>query len=195
MQAARNVKKTWMIVSVVSLFAISFSATADSGFDLGASAGGATLEADFAAGGLPGRPSSIDEDDTAFKLYTGYKLDLPGPTLGVELSYANFGAPEITTTGGAATSEFSIDTTPLTLGGTAGIEVGPFDLSAKVGLASWDSEADSGFSAISDDGSDPAFGFGIATGLGPLEVRGELETYDLGGSDMTMISVGAAYWF
>ena len=189
------IDKTWISLSLAGLIAIASSANADSGFYAGASMGGATFEADFDQGGLPGLPSSIDEDDTAVKLFAGYKLDLPGPTLGVELSYASFGEPEIGLGAGSTTDEFTIDTTALTVWGTAGIEAGPLDVYAKLGLASWDSEASSGFGEVSDDGTDPAYGVGVATGLGPFEVRGELELYDLGGADMTMISVGVAYWF
>ncbi len=195
MKSTQQPHSSWINLAIASLILISLTATADSGTYAGVSMGGATLDADFDLGTLPGLPSSIDEDDTAVKLYAGYKLDLPGPTLGIELSYANFGEPEIATTGGAAVDEFNLETTALTLWGTAGIEVGPLDLYAKAGIVTWDSDADSGFEDVSDDGTDSAYGLGIATGLGPLEVRGELEIYDLGGADMTMISVGAAYWF
>jgi hypothetical protein len=190
-----NKRKSWLMIAAAGLFVFSVSVKADSGFYFGASMGGATLEAGFDQGDFPQLPSSIDEDDTAFKIFTGYKLDLPVLTLGVEGSYANFGEPEIDVTGVSSTDEVSIETTALTVWGTVGIEVGPADLYAKFGLASWDSDASSGFSSISEDGSDPAYGVGAAFGLGPLEVRGEYEIYDFDGADISMISVGVAYWF
>ena len=53
------------------------TATADSGFYVGGSVGGATIEVDFGDTGIPDFPTEIDEDDTAYKLFAGYKFDLP----------------------------------------------------------------------------------------------------------------------
>ncbi len=186
----------WSAVSAAVLFSFSFAANADSGFYVGGSAGGATLEADFDQGLFPELPSSIDEDDTAYKLFLGYKLDLPVLTLGVEGGYVNLGEPEIPVTGITGLSELGLETTGINLWGTAGIEAGPLDLYAKLGYISWDAEVSiDGFGSVGDDGSDPAYGVGVAFGLGSLEVRGEYEVYDFDGTDISMLSVGLSFYF
>ncbi len=179
-----------------SLFFISTSAQADDGLYVGGSAGGATLEADFDQGEFPEFPSSIDEDDTAYKLFIGYKLDLPVLTLGVEGGYVNLGEPEIPVVGIPGITGVDLETTALNLWGTAGIEAGPLDLYAKLGLVSWDAEASIGnLGSASTDGTDAAYGVGVSFGLGSLEVRGEYEIYDFDGTDVDMLSVGIAFYF
>lgn len=179
-----------------ALLCISFPANADSGFYIGGSVGGATLEADFDTATLPELPSSIDEDDTAFKVFLGYKLDLPVVTLGVEGGYVDFGEPEIPVTGIPSVNEINLETTGLNLWGTAGVEVGPLDVFAKLGYISWDIEAGiAGFESVRDDGNDMAYGLGVAFGLGSLELRGEYEIYDFDDADLEMLSVGIAFRF
>ena len=63
----------------------------------------------------------------------------------------------------------------------------------------WDADLvlDDGFEVLreSDDGSDLGYGLGLSFGLGPLEVRGEYELYDIEDADVSMISVGFTYLF
>ena len=110
------------------------TANADSGFYIGGSLGGATIEADFGDTGIPGFPQDIDEDDTAYKVFAGYKFDLPVLDLGIEAGYVDFGAPEID----VLTEEVELEPSGVNLWGIAGIEAGPVDLFAKVGYISWD---------------------------------------------------------
>ena len=65
----------WIAARALLLAAIAVPATAaaDSGFYIGAAAGGATLEADIDEISIPGLPSSIDEDDTATEIFAGYE--------------------------------------------------------------------------------------------------------------------------
>ncbi|MEM1176009.1 MAG: outer membrane beta-barrel protein [Pseudomonadota bacterium] len=186
----------WLALAAASLLFLAPAAQADGGLYVGGSAGGSTLEADFDQGEFPEFPSSIDEDDTAYKLFIGYKLDLPVFTLGVEGGYVNLGEPEIPVVGIPGISEVNLETTALNLWGTAGIEAGPLDLYAKLGFVSWDAEASIGnLGSASDDGTDPAYGVGVSFGLGSLEVRGEYEIYDFDGTDIDMLSVGIAFYF
>ena len=121
-----------MLTAVALLLVFApFSAQADSGFYIGASAGGATLEADIGDSGIPILPDSIDEDDTAFKVFAGYNFDLPSINLGVEAGYVDFGEPDIDTNVG----ELLFDPTGINLWGIAGIEA----LSFGVPVAAWES--------------------------------------------------------
>ncbi|MEM9689036.1 MAG: outer membrane beta-barrel protein [Pseudomonadota bacterium] len=187
----------WLTLAASAFLFTSYSSQADDdGFYIGGSAGGATLEAGFDQAEFPELPSSIDEDDTAYKLFVGYKLDLPILTVAVEGGYVNLGEPEIPVTGIPGLSEVGIETTALNVWGIAGVEAGPVDLFAKLGFVSWDAEASVGnFGSASDDGTDPAYGVGLSFAIGPLEVRGEYEVYDFDGTDIDMLSVGLAYFF
>lgn len=176
----------------LSTFAFApLAASADSGFYLGGSLGGATIEADFGDTGIPGFPQDIDEDDTAFKVFAGYKFDLPGLDLGIEAGYVDFGAPEID----VLTESVELEPNGVNLWGIAGIETGPVDLFAKLGYISWDIEASVQGQSVSDDGSDLGYGLGLSFGIGSLSVRGEYEVYDIDDADVSMLSLGLVYQF
>ena len=168
-----------------------FAANADSGFYIGGSVGGATLEADFGDTGIPGFPEDIDEDDNAFKVFAGYKFDLPVIDLGIEAGYVDFGAPEID----VLAEEVELEPTGINLWGIAGIEAGPVDLFAKLGYISWDLEASVQGGSVSTDGSDLGYGVGLSFGLGSISVRGEYEVYDVEDADVSMLSLGVVYQF
>ena len=179
-----------------ALMLVSFSAHADSGFYFGGSVGGATIEAEFDTADFPELPASLDEDDTAFKVFLGYKLDLPVIDLGVEGGYVNLGEPEIQIDTIIGSQEIGLETTGLNIWGTAGTEVGPLDVYGKLGFISWDVEAGiDGFDTVSDDGSDMGYGLGVSFGLGSISIRGEYEVYDIDDADIEMLSVGIAFRF
>lgn len=166
-------------------------AAADSGFYIGAGAGGATIEAELGDTGIPGVPTSFDEDDTATKIFAGYTFDLPFFDVALEAGYVDFGQPEIDILG----DDLTVDTTGINAWGIATFNAGIIDLYGKLGLIAWEAEAAlAGFDA-DDDGTDLGYGVGAAFGLGPLEVRGEYEVYDLDDTDVSMISVGVLYRF
>ncbi len=164
---------------------------ADGGFYIGGSAGGATLEADIGDIGIPGLPSSIDEDETATKIFAGYTFDLPAIDLGIEAGYVDFGEPEISVLG----SDLIIDTTGINVWGIASLDAGPIDIFGKLGYIAWDVEAEYLGASDGDDGSDIGYGAGLRFNLGSIEVRGEYEIYDLEGTDLSMLSVGVAWHF
>lgn len=168
-------------------------AYADSGFYIGGSVGGATVEANLDGDlpPVPGVPDSIDEDDTAFKVFGGYHFDLPVIDLGIEAGYVDFGQPEID----VLDEQLTIDTTAIQLWGVAGINAGPIDLFAKVGYIDWEAElAIDDLSAVEDD-SDIGYGVGVGFGLGPVRVRGEYELFELDEVDVSMLSVGVEFRF
>jgi len=181
----------------LSLLGLSATAAADTGFYVGASAGGATLESDFDTSDFPELPAGIDEDDTAFKVFGGFKLDLPFVLdLGVEAGYVNFGEPEIQIDTTLGPQEIGIETTGFNVFGTAGFDLGPIDVFGKFGFVSYEIEAAAaGFGSATDDGTDPAYGIGASFGLGSLEVRGEYEIYDFDDADIEMLSIGLVYRF
>ncbi len=166
-------------------------AEADSGFYIGASAGGATIEADLTGLAIPALPSRIDEDDTALKVFAGYNFDLPVIGLGIEAGYVDFGTPGIST----ALGELTVDTTGVNVWGIAALDTGLVELFGKIGYIAWDVEADLLGQAASDDGSDIGYGLGLRFGLGPVKIRGEYELYDLDDTDVSMLSVGVSYQF
>lgn len=184
-------EKTTLRALLVALAFLPLSAMADSGFYIGGSFGNAGVDINLGAG-VP----DFDEDDSATKLILGYRFDLPSVFVSVEGGYVDLGKPELSE--GAAS--VSLDTSGINLFGIAGIEAGPVDLFAKAGYIMWDADifADDGLGnvlSVSDDGSDLGYGLGIAFGLGPVEVRGEYEIYDIDDVDVDMISVGFTYLF
>lgn len=168
-----------------------FAVMADSGFYVGGGIGAATLEAEFGDTGIPELPSSIDEDETAFKVFAGYNFDLPMVNLGLEAGYVDFGAPKIDTNVAA----IEIETTGINLWGIAGIDAGPIDLFAKLGYLMWDVEASALGESVSDDGSDLGYGVGLGFGLGGVKIRGEYEMYDLDDADLSMLSLNILFQF
>jgi hypothetical protein len=183
-------RETLLLLSLTLLLA-PWSAVADSGFYVGGSAGGATVEATIGDSGIPGLPTSLDEDDTAYKFFAGYTFDLPFFYFSAEAGYVDFGKPEIN----VLEERITLDTTGFNLWGIAGVEVGPVDLFAKLGYISWEVDASVFGQRLGDDGNDPGYGLGLSFGLGPVSIRGEYETYDLDGADLSMLSVGVVYLF
>ena len=186
-----TVLKTQTALLLAAFAFAPLAANADSGFYIGGALGGATIEADFGDTGIPGFPEDIDEDDTAYKVFAGYKFDLPVLDLGIEAGYVDFGAPEID----VLAEEVDLEPTGINLWGIAGIEAGPVDLFAKLGYISWDIEASVQGQSVSDDGSDLGYGVGLSFGLGSLSVRGEYEVYDVEDADVSMLSLGLVYQF
>ncbi len=161
---------------------------ADSGFYIGAAAGGATQ--DIELGGLP----EIEEDDTGFKVFGGYKFDMSVVDLSVELGYVDFGEAEINTADG----EVVFDPTVINLWGVSGFELGPVDLFAKLGVIAWDIETTTFAGRVSDDGTDFGFGLGAGFDIGKVQIRGEYEVYDTSNADvsmLSMLSLGVIYRF
>lgn len=164
---------------------------ADSGFYIGGSIGSATLEANTDDLEIPGLPSNIDEDDTGYKVFAGYKFDLVVFDLGIEAGYVDFGQPKLNIVG----ETLEVDTTGINIWGVAGVDLGPLQLFGKLGYLAWDVEATLLGQNLTDDGSDIGYGAGLGFSLGPVQIRTEYELYDLDEIDMAMWSVGIAYQF
>jgi len=181
-----NLRHALLPLAGLALFPV--PALADSGFYIGAAAGGATQ--DIELGGAP----EIEEDDTAFKVFGGYKFGMSVVDLGVELGYIDFGEAEINTAAG----ELVFDPTGINLWGVAGFELGPVDLFAKLGVIAWDVETTTFAGRVSDDGTDFGLGLGAGFDIGKVRIRGEYELYDTSDVDvsmLSMLSLGVIYTF
>ena len=181
-----NLRHALLPLAILALFPV--PALADSGFYIGAAAGGATQDIEL------GGPTEIEEDDTALKVFGGYKFDTPVVDLGVELGYVDFGEGEINTAAG----ELVFAPTGINLWGVAGFELGPVDLFAKLGFIAWEVEATTFAGRISDDGTDYGFGLGAGFDIGKVQIRGEYELYDPSDADvsmLSMLSLGIVYTF
>lgn len=178
---------------ILSILCAPLAAVADTGPYIGVGAGGATIKSDFGSGTppVPGLPASLDEDDTAIKVFAGYTFDLPVIDLGVEAGYVDFGEPEVDVLG----DELRINTTGFNLWGIASLDVALVDVYAKLGYLAWDVKAQILGASDSEGGSDLGYGIGAAFGLGPVEVRGEYEVYDVDELDIAMLSVGVLFRF
>ncbi len=185
-----------VFLAVLSLtIAVAGSAGAENGPYLGASVGQTTVE--LSLGGVEDTGLRIDDEEFAFKVFFGY--DLLGP-LAFEVAYRDLG--EVTDDAGlrrATTESDGID------GFLIGkIPLGPVKLFAKGGLIAWNTDfrlesADligAPDIRISDDGTDFAWGVGVAFELGKLGVRGEYESFETDLPDsLSMVSVGVTYKF
>lgn len=183
--------RTWVATLITGILLLPAIASADSGFYLGGSVGGSTLEADLSDITIPGLPSILDEDDTAYKLFAGYTFDGPIVNLGIEGGYVNFGKPDIDVFG----DPFLLDTDGLNLWGIAALDAGPVEIYGKLGMIAWDVTADYLGASAKEDGTDVGYGAGLRFSLGSLKIRGEYEIYDLDDADLGMLSIGIAYQF
>ena len=190
-----RVSTSGLAASALALFLLPVAAIADSGFYIGAAAGGATTDVEFGDVGIPDFPTGeFDEDDTGFKAFAGYMFDLPVIDLGIEAGYVDFGAPEIDTN----FETIEIDPTGINVWGIASIEAGPIDLFAKLGYIFWDVEASGFGETVSEDGSDLGYGVGLGFDIGALTIRAELEAYVVSDSELSMLSMlslGVLYRF
>lgn len=171
------------------------AANADSGFYAGGGVGNAGVEVDFDTNAF--NAPNFDENEFAWKVMAGYNLELITFDVGVELGYVNFGEPSADLLG----VDVDFESTGIQAFGVAGFDLGPVGVYGKLGLVSWDIEATIeaqglGSDRVSDDGTDIAYGVGLKFGLGPLEIRGEYEVYDIEDTEnVNMASASLVYYF
>ncbi len=198
MSITSRVGRTSLWALLLAVVWTPLNALADSGFYVGGSIGGASIEADIEDDPtLPTLPDEIDEDDTGFKVFGGFMWDNPLIDLGVEVGYVDFGQPGVNVPTNVGDIGVEFESSGINLWGIAGTEVGPLDVFAKLGYVSWDIEATiEGIPGdISDDGTDIGYGVGAAFNLGSLQIRGEWELYDIEDADVSMLSLGVAFRF
>lgn len=168
---------------------------ADTGFYIGGSIGQASYDVPSDITEIP----SFDENDTGYKIFAGYNVNIGIVNLGVEGGYVDFGNPS--TKFGIDNNVLAIDADGWNLWGVGGLNLGPIDVFAKVGTVSWDASVsikglDPDLGSLSDSGSDFGYGLGARVSFGKLAVRGEWEVYDIEDTDdISMFSVGLAWRF
>jgi len=188
--------KGWALaVAMVLALGSSTAARGEIGPYIGGSVGQSSVELDLTDVGSAGL--RVDDDDFAFKVFFG--LELPGP-IAVEGGYRDLG--EVAGDGGPVTLIGKTEALDVFVMGK--LPLGPVSLFAKAGLVAWDSEArtiaDEGLRVpelqVSDDGTDFAWGVGVAAEVGRVGLRGEFEKLEIDFLDsVTMLSVGVTFEF
>jgi hypothetical protein len=186
-----NPLMTALVLTVAGASIAPAAALADTGWYIGGSFGTATLDVGLGDMGIPALPTSLDADDAAYKVFAGINLDLPVVDVGVEVNYVDFGEPQLDILGEpllAATTGFNV-------AGIAGLDLGPMNVFGKVGYSSWDTDIifEGNIESAEDDGL--SYGIGLRFGLGPVQIRGEYEIFDLDDAEFDMLSVGIAFQF
>jgi OOP family OmpA-OmpF porin len=153
---------------------------ADNGVYLGAGVGASGLEDD---------ELDFDGDATGYKVIAGWRfLDW----LAVEGNYVDFGSADDTVLG----ERIEADADGMSLSALVFLPVGPVDLFGRVGAVDWSADVSSvSIGDFSDDGTDLTYGIGAQFRLGSLSLRAEYELFELGDSDVDMISVGITWTF
>ena len=168
----------------------------ENGFYIGGSIGGSSIEVrdfDDELGNL-----RFSDGDTAYKLFAGFRfLNF----LAVEAGYVDLGNPADivgNVDGNPIEVEFGVQGWDAFAVGL--LPIGPVDLSAKLGVVSWDADIRAVLGDVidedSDSGTDAAYGLGLALRLGKVTLRVEGEQFDIGDADeVYMFSVGATFTF
>jgi hypothetical protein len=128
---------------------------ADNGFYLGAGITQTEFDVDDVGSG--------ELDDNSFKLIAGFR---PLDWLAVEANYIDLG------------SDAGLDTSAVTLSALALAEVGIVDFYARLGIARWDADLDTGIGDFSDEGWEPTYGVGVGVHFGSIGVRAEYEMFN-----------------
>lgn len=187
-----DLQARFLAVAAVGLAMTALLVPAESKADayIGGSVGQAGIEVDV---GDQLNPIIFDEDDFAWKVFAGYEFPFPVLNLGIEVGYVDLGGPSANLGG----TQFEIDSDGFNAFGLLGFDLGPLGVFAKAGVISWDSELSiDGVSAVSEDGSDPAYGVGARFGVGPVDIRAEYEFFDIeDAEDIAMVSVGLTWSF
>jgi hypothetical protein len=145
------------------------------GFYLGGSLGGATTE--FESSSI-----KFDENDFAWKVFAGYHFL---QFFAVEGAYRNLGSP--------STSGIKVEPSGFDVAGIAGLPLGPIYLFGKLGVIYWDADI-TGSGSSSEDGTDYEVGIGGSIDLWKIQLRAELEYFDIAEGSL-MYTLGAAWRF
>ena len=165
---------------------LAFSSAVSADTYLGVSAGQSKIEygAPDTSNDFDPKAIDLDDSDTAFKIFGGYKFTIAA----AELAYVDFGRIEGNNGTYSEVSGFSGF-------GMLHMGLGPASLFGKVGGFMW--ESDASVEQLEDDGYDLAYGLGVMVGLLGIDARMEYEYFNVGGKldDVSMISVGVSYTF
>lgn len=184
-------KTSWFrgAIATLGIYLASGAAWAggDSGLYLGGGIGRSTVDTDIPGGG------DLDGDDFAWKAIVGYNIGLvPFVDLAVEGGYVDFGEPDDELAG----TNIEVEADGWDAFGLLGVNFGPIGVFGKVGIINWDADIRGGGQAVSDDGTDAAYGLGVRFQLASFQLRAEAEMFDTGDvDDVYMLSASALYTF
>ena len=138
--------------------------------------------------------ATCDDEDSGFKIFAGYQVNKNFAVEGgfIDLGQYTFSTPGLFSGSAEATSLFVHAVGIIPLGPQA-------SLFGKFGIHMWDAE-ESGqvFGApfsISDDGTDPSFGFGFQWDFGKFSARLEWEEYELDDLDISLLGISGLIRF
>ena len=171
-------KTLWLAAALLACSAT--AGAADNGIYLGASLGRSNFDIDQ---GL----LEVDDDDNGFKIIAGVR---PLDWLAIEANYVDFGKARdgIVSAENDAFSAFAVGF----------FTVGPADLFGKIGLVKSDAKVSvrNLGKVFDEDGTDPAYGFGVQFRVLSLSVRAEYEIFDVDNvDDLNLFSIGVTYTF
>lgn len=166
----------------IALLAASPLAFADAGFYLGAGAG----QTSFDVGDTSGIAVNVDDSDTGFKLYGGYKFN---DNFALEAGYADIGSATMDFTGLGFNAE--VEATALFVDAVATLPLSPqFAVFGRAGVAMTNTELTVnvpgfGSSTVDDDEAEFKFGLGGQFSFSKaVALRAEWERYvDVGGDN------------
>lgn len=163
-------------LSALALAAIApQAAAADNGIYIGAGITKSEFDVGFASDSL---------DDNSFKVIAGYRaLDW----LAVEANYIDLGSES---EGGD-----SLDAQAFTVSGLLIAEFAVIDLYARLGMANWKLDAESGGFNASDDGWEPTYGVGIGAHFGSFGIRAEYEQFEVSDFDFDVNTVSLSFTY
>ena len=163
-------------LSALALAAIApQAAAADNGIYIGAGITKSEFDVGFASDSL---------DDNSFKVIAGYRaLDW----LAVEANYIDLGSES---EGGD-----SLDAQAFTVSGLLIAEFAVIDLYARLGMANWKLDAESGGFSASDDGWEPTYGVGIGAHFGSFGIRAEYEQFEVSDFDFDVNTVSLSFTY
>ena len=177
--------KKFRAISLAILFGsvtlpLTASAGGESGFYVGAGLGDSNVSQ------LDGHLSG---DDTGVKAFVGYNIGVvPLMDLAVEGAYVNLGKVK--------SGNVSYDQTAWDAFGLLGLNLGPFGVFGKAGVAAWEGETSIGGVSSTESGTDPVLGVGARLQILSLTGRIEYEYYDIDATDdVYMASVSLLYTF
>ena len=172
-----------IIVAFALLAGVHTSAfSADSGFYVGGGIGTATIEDD------PPAIEDIDESDTAWKAYAGYRFGGFIPLLDVagEITYRDMGSPD--------GSGFEYDASGYDASALGIVTLGPIDLFARLGIGNYSIDRRINGTRQDEDGTGTLIGLGAGLRIFKINIRAEWERIDADGTDNIDMFTVNAYW-
>lgn len=204
--------KQLLLLTLSAVLGVTSAQAADSGFYVGGSIGrsevsdfdGSDFDAEFATLGLTSS-TSIDDTDTGWKAFAGYRVM---KYLAVEGAYTDFGefsANSTITAPSAGVVNSTVEADAWTVSALGILPLGDqLSLFARLGVNFWNTDisaAGTGSGSVasasnSDDGTDWVYGLGAAFSFTKnLSVRGEWERYDFDDADVDLLSAGVSWNF